>query len=339
MIQPYDPTDTSITRAEREYAKALDKENEDPGKRHRILIRTWVGQYDPNDPKTFIGYQKSWFWEPHHEALQKAIQEGAPILARSQISPYCRCQQQYLYALIGLEQLRAAVSSWYFPQALWKDLKGQVPRTVLQRLKDLKGQTFFAPQDAADAIRDSLTGVLEDTQIVEHGDVILQYLKQGGDAEQAREKRIKELQAIIDGFYGNAPQKPFPPTEKPCDFCHLPYRYSFWELFPYEQEAVCSAINALVGAPVMFEDIPKILEALEMWFFAADTGLFSKKKGTITMTGMLMNDFKTGMHAARMKWMEEHGLNAAPAPDATDISLTPLDTPPPNIPDGSPPDK
>lgn len=337
MIKPIDlqelPPD--ITRAEREYLEQLKKENEDPSKCHRVIIRCLLDDQ----------YKTTFFYEPTHEMLQMAMSEFGPIWAKSRVMPACFCPNRYYLTLLSLETVRASVSSLQITQQLFVNLKEKVPRNILQRLKDIKNQRFFSMQEASDAVITMLQDILTEEQIQEHGDVILQHFKQTGVDEKYKEKRLKELQVVLDGFHGHVPRKPYPPTDKECPHCHLPYQYSLLELLPYEYTAIQRMVDGVVGAPVMLRDIPKVLEALETWVFAADVELFSKKNlpstamtRPITMTGMMMNHVKKAFQEVKQEMISKFGENVETMPDTPDSAGSSLESPPPPVPADSPQD-
>jgi hypothetical protein len=81
-----------------------------------------------------------------------------------------------------------------------------------------------------------------------------------------------------------------------------------------------------------------MLEALEMWIFAADAGLFSKKKegNPVTLTGMFMQDAKHLMQTTRSDMMTRFDSDAGTSPGETASSSSTLASPPPSIPDDLP---
>jgi hypothetical protein len=332
MIKPIDlqelPPD--VTRAEREYLEQLEQENEDPSKQHRRIIRCWIDDQ----------YRPVLFYEPTHEVFQTILSEIAPIWAKSQVMPACICPNRYYLSLLSLETVKASVSNFQFTPQIFVILKEKkVPRNVLQRLKDIKNQRFFSMQEASDAIITILQDILTEEQIQKHGDVILQHLKQTGIDEKYRGKRLKELQTVLDEFHEHVPQKPYPPTDKECPHCHLPYQYSLLELLPHEHGAIQRMADALVGAPVMFRDIPKVFEALELWLFASDTELFTKKKlATVTMTGLLMTQAKQFIQTMKQDMLTRFGETVETTLDTPASAGSSLESPPPPVPADLPQD-
>lgn len=323
--------DLSIGQAEHRYISTFLTENEDPAKRHRVPIRCW-------DEATG-SYRAAWFYEPSHEVLQLVLSELGPIWTRTQVSPACVCAGRYYSALAGKAIVESSTTTYQLPLQAWQTLnEAGVPKAVLKKLKALRGQVYFSQQEASDALVSILRGVLTKAQIEQHGDVIMASMIRTGDDPDARQRRLAELQAILDEFYGAVPQKPAIPTDAPCPFCHLPHRYTFWELLPYEQTALTRIMHALVGAPVMLRDVPKVIEALELWMFAADAELFSKKKAgqTPTMTGIVLSNLAAALRELRKSLL---GSDDGTPPAATASSSSIADSPPPSIPDDLPADK
>jgi len=310
--------DPTVTRIEREYIEQLQKENEDPTQAHRTIIRCW-----DDEKKT---YRPRWLYEINSNIFQMVLSEIGPIFARSERSPSCICVSQYYLLLRALNILKSATATYQFTSQTFQDLKGAVNQTILKKIKELKGQIFFTEQDAADAIESNLT----EKQVMESGDTIMECLKTGGLDEETQKKRIAQIQSQFDEFHGHVPIKPNIPSDEPCPHCHLPYAYSWLELIPYESPALQRIVNGIIGAPVMFCDIPRVFEALELWFFASDSHLFIKKNMTdITMTSLLMNRFKKWIKETKQNLLEGFGESNGIEQPSTDSVSSPLDVPRP----------
>lgn len=320
-----------VTREEREYFEYFTKDLENPAKRHRVPIR---GEVDGHIVQGF-------FEEPLESALLSALTEILPIYARSQIAPSCSCTMTYYQAQRTLTHLQSCTTAFQFTEAALREIKKDpsVTRTVWQRLKEVKGQLFFTQIDVQDYILNILTDLLEPEQIETAGLAIVKHLKTLGIAEDARQQRMSEQQEILNRFFGNVPLRPYPPTEEPCPFCHLPHKYSFVEWIPLELPAISRAIELLVGVHVPITEIPRVIEALEMWIFTADSELFSKKNSLQTMTGAAMSQILTLAHQIRAEVIGNLGSSDGVMSSETDSSSSVLDGPPPSTPDASPDDK
>jgi len=323
MIQRIDidnlPADMS--QVERTYLEHLQEENEDPSKMHSTIIRCWF----EGD-----GFQPVRFYEPTSEIFETVLSEVAPIFTRTNVSPACECADFYYKLQLALNTVKSAVSTLQITSQALIDIKGEIPNTTWKKLKDLKGQLFFSQQEAADALVTCLQSVLSSEQIAEHGDTIMQHLQDAGIDEEVQQKKIVELQSQIDEFHGHVPTKPQPPTREQCPHCHMPHSYSLLELLPQEHKAINRIANAMVGAPIMFRDIPRVFEALELWLFASDSDLFAKKNMTnITMTNLLMNRFKKWILEVKQSLLEDFGESNGTEQPSTDSVLNPLDVPPP----------
>lgn len=315
---------TDVTREEREYFEYFKKDLDNPAKRHRIPIRGEVnGQI-----------VQGFFEEPLESALLAAISELLPIYNRSQISPSCSCTETYYQADRALKHLVTCTTSYQFTKTALREIKDEpdVTRAVWQRLKDIEGHVFFTNLSVQKHILSILVDILEPEQIEAAGLAIVKHLKNVGLAEDVRQKRIEEQKDIIAKFFGNVPLRPYPPTEAPCPFCQLPYRYSFVEWIPLELPAISRAIELLVGVHVPITEIPRVIEALEMWVFAADNELFSKKNGIQTMTGAAMRQLVNLATSLRSEVIENLGSFDGVTLNETDSSLSVLDGPPPSTP-------
>lgn len=320
-----------VSREEREYFEYFKNDINNPAKRHRIPLRGEVNN------KIVEGF----FEEPLESALMSALSELLPIYTRSQVSPSCQCKKTYFKAQNTLVNLQTCTTTFQFTDVALQAIKKEpsVTRAVLQRLKDVRGQVFFTRLDVQEHILTILVDVLEPEQIEAAGLAIVKHLKTLGISENVRLKRIEEQQKILDKFFDNVPSRPYPPTQYPCVFCQLPHKYSFVEWIPSELPAISRAIELLVGVHVPITEIPRVIEALEMWVFAADTGLFSKKNKIQTMTGAAMSQLLSLAQKIRGEVIENLGSFDGATSNETDSSLSVLDGPPPSTPNTLPADK
>ena len=334
MIKRIDPQnlDSTVSRAEREYLEQLVQEQEDPATRHSTYLRCrFDGKYELTE----------WF-EPTAQETLCALSELAPVFLKLQRFPSCTCAEEYAHLSSAKRVLEAATNSFQFTSQSLRQLqeKKKIPRPLMKKMKTLEDQIFYTQQDVANVL---MTTVLTQQQVAQYGDEIMACVKDTGINEDHRRARLHEMQTALDRFYGQVPVKPFPPTNEPCPFCHLPHRYSWVELLPFELPAIQRAIDTLVGAPVMLQDVPKVIQNLERWIFAAEVDSFTTlddtKKNTPTITGMLMQQFKTVTQETRSTLLQQFGWNAANTPNtASSVSISSTTPPPPvpnDIPDAS----
>jgi len=319
-----------VSREEREYFEYFEKEYKNPAKRHRIPI---IGEVDG---KRVPGF----FEEPLESALLAAASELLPIWSRSQVSPVCTCASAYYTAKRTKQQLQEIMTSFSFNAASLQAIKDDesITRAVYQKLKPLRDQVFFSKQKIQETILQILLDVHSetDTNFQALGLNIVKHLKEFGVDEKLRQARIQEQQDILDSFAGSPPVRPWPPTQEPCPFCHLPHYYQFIEWLPFELPAISRAMELLVGVHVPITELPRIAEALELWIFTSDSHLFSKKKGMQTIVGTAMTAIIETMTSLKTEWISNLGSLTGIASAGTATSSSVLDGPPPSTPDITP---
>jgi hypothetical protein len=304
MINFVDENDITCSREEREFFEYLISENEDASKRHRIPVRAW-------DAKT-EKFRKAFFYEPLDNVLTALLSELSPLYFKSQVSPECRCSDEYQHVSRRLREMNSCSSLIQVTQQGLIDLKDKLPRTVWRKVRALEGQYFLSYQDAADELLNALQFILSEDQLMSHGNKIIQHLSAVGVNDEFLDQKRAHFERLLKKFHGNVPSKPIMPTEDRCPFCHAAYKYSFAEWLIYDLKTFERVKSLLIGdIPIPVSDIERCLQALEVWLFCNnDAEIFQKKMSKKTIAGSMFQTIHLAYQEIKEKMLSK-------MPDAT----------------------
>lgn len=318
-----------LTRAEREYIEHLQTQNKDDSLRHYLIIECWDEHAQD--------WQPALFYEPTHEVVQAIFSELTPLWTHAQQAVVCECAQHYHRLLAAYRDIETANTSFVMPKsavdAFCKQPGVKQPAKNMARL--LEGKAFFSQQDAANAVYAVLSGVLTDDEIQAFGGALVEKILDTGLDAALREKRLSEIAAAL-APYKAVDLHPHTPTLEPCPICHLPRRYSFFELFIGDAQLVSRLMTQLADGHVRPKHVPRMLQALELWLFsssAADEAYQKKMFPTGSVTGMML----TTLRAALMEIKTEIASRLSSGGASTSTTSTDAGSPPPPLPDAIPP--
>ena len=318
-----------FTRAEREYVEHLQTQNKDDSLRHYLIIECWNEQTQD--------WQPALFFEPTHEVVQAIFSELTPLWTHAQQAVVCECAQYYHRLLAAYRDVETANTSFVMPKsavdAFCKQPGVKQPAKNVARL--LEGKAFFSQQDAANAVYAMLSGVMSNTDIQSFGGALVENLIDTGLDAALQQKRLAEIAAAL-APYKAVDLHPHIPTLEPCLLCHLPRRYSFFELLIGDAQLVSRLMSQLADGRVRPKHVPRMMQALELWLFsssAADEEYQKKMLPSGSLTGMMLTTFRDAL----MEIKSEIASRLSSGGASTSTTSTGAGSLPPPLPDAIPP--
>lgn len=317
-----------ISSVERQYITLLREQNKDDSLRHRIIVQCFHQESG--------SWREAFFYEPLHCVAQSLMSEFLPVWEHTHQTAYCECLNHYHELLTAYRRIESADTLFVMEKAAVDEFcKQKISHPAKQAIRKLTDRVYATEQAAANSIYAALTtaGVSdEDAQPL--GSALLLSMRQTDMTSPVKQNVLRNMQASLTP-YKAVDLRPAP-TFEPCPLCHLPRKVSFAAMLLADKSRYDRILNLLDVEGIRVSHLPRVLQAIELWFFTTPENEDDYEKKMFpngSMTGMMMRMLRKGIEEGKAEILSRLSSDSA----STSTTSTGADSPPPPLPDAIPP--